>query len=262
MKLLHINPILLTPLVSAISICVLFAQTSSAEQVGAEIFNSKCSGCHTIGKGALVGPDLAAGKSWTENNLDAGIRRMQASVGSLSDEQIEQLKIYLKSTADSKEPAGENEEKSELKPDLSEKVTGQTIDLKGGNALLGANLFHGRQAFQNGGMSCNACHTVNGSSGLLGSDLSNIGSKMNESALFSACKQTPFKIMKAAYAKHPISEQEALDLVKYFQSLPKETKKPMPLALCAGAGSIVILLLLALGYRNRNSAVRKKLHRR
>ncbi len=32
---------------------------SAAEQKGGKIFREKCTGCHTIGKGKLVGPDLS-----------------------------------------------------------------------------------------------------------------------------------------------------------------------------------------------------------
>ena len=40
-------------------ICLGLIQASQAAQSGEQIFQSFCAGCHTIGKGKLVGPDLA-----------------------------------------------------------------------------------------------------------------------------------------------------------------------------------------------------------
>ena len=40
-------------------ICLGLIQASQAAQSGEQVFQSFCAGCHTIGKGKLVGPDLA-----------------------------------------------------------------------------------------------------------------------------------------------------------------------------------------------------------
>ena len=40
-------------------ICLGSIQSSQAAQSGEQVFQSFCAGCHTIGKGKLVGPDLA-----------------------------------------------------------------------------------------------------------------------------------------------------------------------------------------------------------
>ncbi|HCC84588.1 MAG TPA: hypothetical protein DEP87_02810, partial [Candidatus Pacebacteria bacterium] len=37
----------------------LFVPTGFTQELGKEIFTQKCSACHSIGKGRLVGPDLA-----------------------------------------------------------------------------------------------------------------------------------------------------------------------------------------------------------
>jgi mono/diheme cytochrome c family protein len=42
-----------------IVICLGLIKHGEAAETGQEIFQSKCTACHTIGKGKLVGPDLA-----------------------------------------------------------------------------------------------------------------------------------------------------------------------------------------------------------
>lgn len=242
----------------------------ASNKEGALLFQSKCAGCHSIGKGQVVGPDLAAGKSWTESNLEAGIKRMEASVGALSATDVANLMEFLKnpeSTASSAPEAGSNNsdtKASAAEPARSATAVNEPMSIKSGSALNGQKLFDGRMSFQNGGMSCNACHSLDGSGTSMAKDLGGIAERMSEPALLAACQQTPFKVMKTAYAKHPLTEQEALDLVKYFQSIKgqKQAAEKLPVSLCGLAGSVLILLLVAFGYRNRNTGVRKKLQRR
>jgi hypothetical protein len=88
---------------------------------------------------------------------------------------------------------------------------------------------------------------------------------MSETALVSACENTSFKVMKNAYAKHPITHQEARDLAKFFeatQSGQKSANKYQPTWLAGTAVSVAVLATIGIGYRKRNAPVRKKLRRR
>lgn len=252
---------------------------------GSQTFQSKCSGCHSIGKGPLVGPDLAGTKSWDDAKLLAAIKRMEGSVGPLAENEISELIAFLKNP----ESASAVQEKSDETSKSTAKSAGETAARNAeasnstevshkssvsdnsieeiqllGSALEGEKLFNGRKPFSNGGMACNACHIAGNTSSGLGPDLSKISEKMNDKALFAACQQTPFKVMKAAYANHPVSKEEAASLVKFFDSLKNQhaLTERFPISACGAGGSLLILLLIAIGYRNRNNGVHKKLHRR
>lgn len=258
---------------SALILSALASLSSAAAYAGnaegAALFQSKCAACHSIGKGTLVGPDLAPGKSWKEDNLQASIKRMEKTVGALSEQDVSDLMAFLKNP-----PSAESATKSTAVPDESKagayspesakSEASAPAEIKSGSAVAGGEYFDGRRSFQNGGMACNACHTLDGSSGSLGPDLGKISERMNEAALLAACKQAPFKIMKSAYANHKLTEQEAMDLVKYFESIKdqKPAAEKFPVSLAGAAGTLLIIFAVALGYSKRNSGVRKKLHRR
>jgi cytochrome c553 len=232
-----------------------------------------------------VGPDLAGTKDWPDDKLQAAVKGMEKTVGPLSPDEVNNLVDYLKhsdSSASSKtSEASSSTDNSKTSADTKTSTDTSTASANTdnsskneqpkedeaiviGSALEGEMLFDGRKSFVNGGMSCNACHSVEGNGSGLGPDLTNISEKMNDKALLASCQQTPFKVMKAAYANHPVSKEEAANLVKYFDSIKGRQAHPekFSVSLAGGAGSLIILLLVAVGYRNRNSGVRKKLHRR
>ena len=95
-------------------------QQGNAAETGEDIFQSVCAGCHTIGKGKLVGPDLAGVTSRREENwLHRKIKEPDALIAEndpiamqllreandvamppldLSDEEVVAVIAYLKST--------------------------------------------------------------------------------------------------------------------------------------------------------------------
>ncbi len=105
-------------LVIVISLATL--QHAMAQESGQEIFEDNCAACHTIGKGKLVGPDLAGvtsrrEASWLERQIGdpeslideedpIALQLMEESDGvpmpspELSDEEIAAVIGYLKST--------------------------------------------------------------------------------------------------------------------------------------------------------------------
>ncbi len=221
---------------------------------GAALFAQKCAGCHTIGRGALVGPDLAKVSSWSAADAESAVKRMQKMAGPLTENEIDNLVGLLKDTK------GGDRLKAQSEAAATPEVTGG----EAGSAQTGRRLFDGRQSFANGGMACIACHTVGGSGSSMGPDLSGVAAKMGETSLLSACEQTAFKVMKAAYAQHPVTKQEALHLVKYFVSLKDnpETAATPPVTIYGVAGATLLMLVIAWGYRDRNGSARSKLHRR
>ncbi len=234
-----------------------------------KLYNDKCAGCHTIGGGNLVGPDLSSSAKWSDVDLTKAVKKMEENVGPLSDDEVSQLVQYIK-TSKAVDPTKRGEAPPSAKTSASGKEPGsadtvalsQTLASKElGSAEVGAKLFDGRSPFKNGGVSCIACHQAEGIGGSLGPDLTNVSSKMNEAALASACEHTAFKIMKPTYKDHKISRQEALDLTQYLKVINerKIAQRELPVVLYGLGTAVVVIALIALGYGRRNKSIRKRL---
>jgi mono/diheme cytochrome c family protein len=226
------------------------------------IFDSKCAGCHTVGGGASVGPDLAGTKDWDSEKLVPAIRAMEKNCGPLTDSDINDLVSYLKGKNISNSSVSADAPKILISPTPTPTSTPAT-ELETGSVADGERIFNGSQPLSKGGLACIACHQVEGSGGTMGPDLTTIGRKMSPAVLKSACLKTPFKVMSSAYRDHPLSEQEALDLSSYLGTAKDSNRKAKepPTTLGALAVSGLVLFGIALGYRNRQS-VRSKLRRR
>jgi cytochrome c2 len=224
-----------------------------SDDPSAKLFNQKCSGCHTVGKGTLVGPDLAEVNGWNTQELTTSVKRMEKMVGPLTDEEVKGLVDFLK----------DSKVNDRLKQQ-EEKVLAPSLSKDSGSAKLGAELFMGQKDFTNGGMACNACHQVNGQGGTMGPDLTLISDKMGDNALLSACEQASFKVMKAVYRNHQITREESLHLVKFFNEAKhsKEKAGEQPVSWFAAIASFIAIALVSFGYRKRNTSVRAKLKKR
>jgi mono/diheme cytochrome c family protein len=219
----------------------------------AKLFSEKCSGCHSIGKGKMVGPDLVEVLPWETSDISQAVGRMQKYVGELKENDIKGLVQFLK---DQKAP-------DRLKA-LEEIKAPQGGKVEIASSELGKKLFWGQEQFKNGGMACMSCHQVGGSGGTLAPDLTNIYDKMGQASLTSACEQTNFKVMQAVYKDQPVTRQEALDLVAYFKESKKEksVSNNPPVGELGFVGALLSLAAIGFFYRNRNRGVRAKLKRR
>jgi len=211
------------------------------------LFNEKCAGCHTIGGGNMVGPDLKASAQWSSGDLSRAVRNMEKNVGPLSDDEVDSLVAYLRGSKTQNQAVTS----APAKP-VEAKVETASVE-------RGALLFRGEVALQNGGLSCIACHS---SGAGLGPNLSSVSTRMSESALASACEHTPYKVMKTAYKERAVTHQEALDIAAYLTSLNRKKEKEPPVVLGGMALALTTLVAIAIGYRNRNGGVRSKLSRR
>lgn len=234
----------------------------------ANLYNDKCSGCHTIGGGNLVGPDLAESAKWNDSDLTKAVKRMEDNVGALKDDEVSQLVRYIKdskttgSPKSTSVPGNASQSIDVSKANASESpVLSQSPSKELGSSEAGARLFTGRAAFQNGGVSCIACHQAEGRGGTLGPDLTQIADKMNEAGLVSACEHTAFKIMKPTYKDHKISRQEALDLAQYLKAIKEGQRvhNEPPVVLYGFGLAVLVVGVIAFGYRGRNKSILKKL---
>jgi mono/diheme cytochrome c family protein len=253
-----------------------------AAQDASEIFSEKCASCHTIGKGPMVGPDLAGVKLQPEAQIEASVKRMENQAGSLEAGEINALVQYLKSggtpalpatatstSADTEKPAAAktSDNKGKIEPSTTQQAAQRPVSIKAaepGSVSVGEELFSGKRTLKNQGMACATCHSVTGaSSGGLGPDLSAIGIKINTSQLVVASEKTPYRVMKNAYKANPVTHEEAVDLAAYMSTLKgTATRRPIQVELIGFIGAAILIGAVAFGYRNRNKSARDKLTRR
>lgn len=208
---------------------LLLPVSASAAATGATLFNDRCSICHTIGGGDQAGPDLVAAKRLKPDALRAALNRMQQNVGPLAPAETDALIAFL-TTATPHGPA--------VAPPPPR-----------GIAANGRRLFFGETRFANDGTPCFACHAIAGEGGSLAANLTN--SKANVTA---AMARPPSPMMKAAYARHPVTDAEGLDLAAFVSEAKPETRERVGVLHGAAAG-IALLAFVAVGLivkRRRN----------
>lgn len=256
-----------------------------AAQDASQLFTEKCASCHTIGKGPLVGPDLAGAKLQPESEIEANVSRMQNQAGPMTAAEITALVKYLKGggsdSASQKPPTGTApEEKTSLGTTTT--GTGTSSDASStaavkqsaaetpakskepGSVVAGEEFFSGKRSLKNQGMACAACHSVTGETkGGLGPDLSGVGTKLNTAALVVAAEKTPYRVMKNAYKDSPVTHDEAVDLAAYMSTLKGAgSKQPVSVEMMGFIGAAILIAAVALGYRTRKKPARDKLTRR
>ncbi len=244
---------------------------------GQQIFQQKCVGCHTIGKGKLVGPDLQGvtqkqTKAWLTQWISAPDKMLAAkdpiamqlfaeyngiampNLG-LTDTQVASLIAYLETqTGASASPTQASQ--SQPQPAPAALV---------GDPAVGKALFTGARRLQNGGPPCMGCHSVGGigalGGGALGPDLTGAYAKYNgDAGLTAFLNSVPTVTMNAVWARQPLTPQEQADLVAFLKQAAV-TARPIDavgqLAVLAVVGMIVLLAIAQLYWRKRLVAVRR-----
>jgi cytochrome c2 len=238
----------------------------------AGLFTQKCSFCHTIGKGALVGPDLAAETSRSREAVAASVASMSKNNITLTQDDIDNLVEFLRD----KNAAASLEPKAAPSGTTAAGAISQAVSsgaaapgtapqaVPNGSKAAGQALFWGEAPLANGGLACASCHSFGApGSDTLGPDLAGVAARMGPQGLSIAIEKTSFKVMQAAYKKQPVTSKEARDLTAYlFSRAPERGHASLPLPLYGTAGLMVLLGLAAIGYRGRITGVRAKLRRK
>jgi len=211
----------------------------------------KCMGCHTLGGGALTGPDLKNSQSYPRQTVLDATKRMEKNVGPMSDEEVAALTDFLLSPE-----AGERIETQRALAAHREAAT-----LEPGNAAKGKSLFAGRTAFLNGGVACAACHQAGGRGGNLAASLEDSYTRLGELPLMATVESPGFPVMRAIYTAHPVEKQEAVHLVKYLEMLSENPLPPstLPLHAIGSVGAIAVLLLIGKTTKRRVAGTRRRL---
>lgn len=244
-----------------------------AEGEGATLFQEKCAGCHTIGGGDRVGPDMEGvtalrDRDWlvrfivepdrviAEGDPIAAALLEQFGMPmpnlGLTEAQADAIVVYLEAQAgDAPAPPPE--------PPVS--VTAPT-----GDPDIGRDLFSGASRLANGGAACIACHDIAGvgalGGGALGPDLTQTHAKFGADGTAAMLANLSFPTMIPIFGTRPLTPEEQAHLAALFQQTAEVGPPAQPvgqLALAAAAGAALLFGVMHLLWRRRLTAVRRPL---
>lgn len=181
-----------------------------ADDPGARRYMNSCAGCHRLEGAKLNGPALAHVAAWPLDQLRTAIKRMEKNVGPLTDADVDRLSEFLRSPDAQTRLAAQQEL---IRAQFASKLAPPDRN-------AGRRLFQGGQSLANGGMACVACHSVAGSGGKLGPDLSDAAKRLGKLPLMSGISAAAYKVMGPHYRNHPVTPQEASHITEYLAQLP------------------------------------------
>lgn len=279
---------LMMPFVSP-AIPVAFASPpSQSPEEGASLFQEKCTACHTVGGGDLVGPDLAGvtnrrGEDWLRRwiaepdqmlaegdpiatDLLAQYSNVPMPNLGLSDGEVASLIVYLESTSPAQaSPAEAGAAAGSGQASAAQGAGAAPGELPEGDPVIGKNLFTGTVRSQNRGPACRSCHSVGGigalGGGALGPDLTQAIDKYGGAkGLAAFLSGVPTATMNAVWSDKPLTAQERADLSAFLQKAavgPRPTEKVGVLAGLAVAGAALVALVAQITWRRRLRSVRR-----
>ncbi len=265
-------------LAGAVLAASLGGSARAAGQDGQAIFGQLCQGCHTIGGGKTVGPDLQGladrrELEWVKQFIlapDTVIASGDPIAKGLVDEygtqmpnlgvtaaQIGPLLTYLGFQVQ----GGTTTTATETTP------TDTTPTPTAGDAARGEELFKGSKRFDAGGPSCLSCHAVAGvgalGGGRLGPDLTGAYAKYGgRQGLEAALKTIPFPTMLPIFSRKALTAEERADLVAFLETAPHQQRPASAAGKLVGFSVAAVCLMVILGmgiWRHRLTGVRKPL---
>ncbi len=269
---------LLALLMTSVTGVLALSLTQSAEE-GEQIFQQKCAGCHTIGGGRLVGPDLQGvttqrDRAWLEQFIQnpnamfsagdpdatALLDKYQVPMPALglSADEVSAVIAYLETTAIAPEETTAGEQQP----------IGPTALYMQGDPDWGEKLFTGQVPFENGGPACNACHNVAGvgtlGGGTLGPDLTHVASRYGKEGLASALDTLPFPVMKEIYANQPLSPVEQAHVRAFLEQAdagPASAGAPTLFVVLGLIGAGVLFGVMFIGWPRQRESLSDQLRR-
>ncbi len=273
MKILSACLVLLLYLISA--------DTTSAQDRGEQLFNQTCVACHSIGRGRLVGPDLAGVHSRRSEEWIIQFVQSSTKLIASGDPDAEALFKEYSGIVMPDHAVSADDVRAILgyiaRKSPSEVITEETVvsasEPTESNAVLGRDLFVGRVRFENGAAACNTCHTVNTSSvttgGSLAKNLTDAVVRLSAPGVNAMMASPPFPAMRSAFVNNPLTESERAAVADFLTSVSQEENAalaPDDRSTLLLGGFIGILALLGIffliGLRGAKKSINQALYDR
>ena len=209
-----------------------FIASPNAQNQGEQLFKQRCTACHTVGGGKLIGPDLANLQvRRTEEWIIKFVHSSQSVIKSgdttavtvfnqhnkvvmpdqdLNDNQIKSIVAYIAANS----------------PDVNNpnvKTTSQIFNaasITAADIENGKNLFEGLTKLTNGGPACISCHNINNqvmfNGGLLAKDLTTAFSRLSAAGVDGILRNPPFPAMVNAFGSAQLTDQEIKGILAFL----------------------------------------------
>jgi len=267
--------------------------TTIIAQDGASLFKQNCSACHSVGKGKLVGPDLAGitdrrAKDWIVSfvknaqafgETDADAKTIINEYGypmpnqNVNDAEIKALIAYIAENSPKVlDEAVTEETTTEIVPETNPALDPANASVE--DIAFGVKLFDGSKPLENGGVSCISCHNVNHrdliAGGLLAKDLTKVYERLGGAGLNGILSAPPFPAMASSYQNHPLTEKEIFQLSAFFNDAavnnvyqPQRVYNDHLLIYGGGLAFLVIASIILLVYIERKrKCVKEDIYKR
>ena len=241
-------------------------------------FATNCSGCHTIGGGALLGPDLKGlserqSREWLVNWILNPLGVLASGDAYALELQRASRGAVMTSTPGMNEARANRfldfiDDQSQLEQSLFAGAAAEQ-PLGPEEVAQGRELFVGARLPKNGAPACIACHTVSGlgslGGGRLGPDLTHAYGRLGgRQGMIPWLGAVPSATMRPIFQEHPLAEDEVLALTAFLKEetendLPKNRAAVVNFLLFGLVGATVLLAVFDRLWNKRFTAVRKPL---
>lgn len=200
----------------------------------AQTFEKKCSSCHSIGGGVVIGPDLKGVSQ--RYKLEWIVKFVQSSGSVIQSGDPVAVKLYNDfKQKDMPDQSFSEQEILEIIKfiDLGGQQTAggavkPAATAKPEDALSGEHIYLGLKPLANGGPACVSCHSVGDfgtlGGGTLAKDLTHAFSLYQDKGLAAALKNIAFPVMQGVYMDKQLTDDENYQLRAFLYTADRDSE--------------------------------------